>query len=208
MRMTEPRYEALSALMPENRYLLRRDSAKLTKADRLVCLIRTNIIELVGHREKKIVEVSGQMAAWLEKEQVIKQIGERVSHGVLYQITDHGRKVFEECQQLIKSGGTAPWVKKQRVTERMVSSIAARYGCSIIVNIARHWYELERLDGKELLMPTICHPTTKRHIRKLGDMTPAEWSAAIARAALLKEPEEDGNDERAADQGVHPQPEI
>lgn len=207
MKMTEPRYEALSAMMPEGRYLLRRDSGKLMKADRLVCLIRTNVIELVGHREKRIIEVKGRTAAWLEKEEAIKLVGERVSHGFLYQITDHGRKVFEECAQQIKGGAPAPWVKKERVTEKMVSSIAAKYGCIITVNIGRHWYELERLDGKELLMPTICHPVTKRHIRKFGDMTPTEWAAAIARAALLKEPVKDGHEKRAADPSIHSQSE-
>lgn len=203
MKMTEPRYEALSALMPEGRYLLRRDSAKLTKADRLVCLIRTNIIELVGHREKKILEIQGQTAAWLEKEKAIEQVGERVSHGVLYQITARGREVFEECQKLIKGGAPAPWVKKKRVTMTMLNSVAARYECVVKFNDARGWFELERKDGRELLQPALSPSNTRRPCRRLGDMTATEWSASIARAALLKEPTEDDRNPAAEDQSIH-----
>lgn len=205
MKMTESRYEALDALMPEGRYLLRRDSAKLTRADRMLMLIRTNIIELVGHREKKIAEIKGQTAAWLLKEQAIEAVEgiERPAHGELFKITDHGRAAVEECKRLMKGGADAPWHKKPRVTERMVASLAGRYDCTITFNVARRWYELQRMDNRELQMPTICHPKTKRHVRRLGDMTNTEWSAAIAKAAVLKEPTENDKYPTGADKGIH-----
>lgn len=203
MNMTEARYEALSALMPEGRYLLRRDSSKLTRADRITCLIRTNVIELVGHRERKLSEVHGQTAAWLLKDGLIEKVGDRPAHGELFQLSAAGRELFAKAEQIVKAGNSAPWVKKQRVTERMIAPIASRHECVVRLNVARKWFELVRKDGKELQMPTICHPKTKRHVRRLGDMTPTEWSAAIAKAAILKEPIEDEYSPEPENQGVH-----
>lgn len=165
--------------------------------DRLTCLLRSNVIELVDHREKKILEVSGQVASWMERDGMVEKIDmERPAKGVLYVITPHGREVLERCRAALKSGKRAPWHKDPRVTDKMVSGFAARYGCTITFNIARQWYELAPLnEEEELVMPTVCHPKTNRRARKLGDMSPEEWAAAIGVAAERKRPAE--NDARA-----------
>lgn len=195
MNMTEKRYEALSALLPESRYLLRRDSTLMVRADRLICLTGTHIIELVGHREKAILKISGQTAAGLEKEGAITKVADRAAHGELFQITAVGKKILADFQELLASGVAAPWDKPTRVTERMVASMATRHSCILKFNVARKWYELERRDGRELLMPTIFHPKTKRPARKFSSLTPAEWSAAVQTAALLKEPIDDDSNQ-------------
>lgn len=201
IKMSQARFEALTALAAEGRYLLRRASANMSKMDRLTCLLRSNVIELVGHREKRILEVSGQVAAWMEKDGMVEKIDmERPAKGALYVITPHGRAVFERCRAALKSGQRAPWHKDVRVTEKMVSEFAARFGCIITFNVARQWYELESLNEDEkLIMPTVCHPKTNRRARKLGDMTPEEWAAAIGVAAERKRPAEDDTRAREAD---------
>lgn len=185
--------------MPEGRYLLRRDSTLMVKADRLICLTGTYIIELVGHREKAILKISGQTAAGLEKEGAITKVADRTAHGELFQVTEIGRKILADFKDQLAGGMVAPWDKPPRVTEKMVANLAARHGCILKFSVARKWFELQRRDGRALMQPTIFHPKTKRPARKFSSLTQAEWSAAVQTAAILKEPINDdinqtGND--------------
>lgn len=135
--------------------------------------------------------MSGQTAAGLEKEGAIAKVADRPAHGELFQITEIGKKILADFNEQLAAGMVAPWDKPPRVTEKMVASLAARHGCILKFNVARKWYELERRDGRALMQPTIFHPKTKRPARKFSSLTPAEWSAAVQTAALLKEPIDD-----------------
>lgn len=216
-KITKPQYEVLCALLPPERRIVHRPH-KLSPIARKISLTGANVVEMVGHRERFIGRVQGKAVSSLIKNGFLVEIGKRPAHGTLYDLTKEAREAFAKFKEGIDAG-TQPtkWDKPPvRVTLRHLQAMAAEHGCTVKKNIPRSWFELERLDGKQLAQPALSKPDSRRGCRLLTEMTLSEWKDAIERSAILyegnnrdaKEPRKPVRKKEPKDPDVHSQPAI
>ncbi|MGL5225798.1 MAG: hypothetical protein ACRC8Q_10840 [Aeromonas sp.] len=187
MNMTQMRYEVLFSLYKPGRYLLSRRSTKLSIYDKPYCLSGSNVIEVVGGAERFIKRASWHSTVGLRREGLIARVGARPPEGELYEITELGRALFFDCYRMLKKGrADEPWYKKPRVRMPELVDFAAAHGCEIYKNVARKWYELRRIDGKELVLSVITEANDGAAVMRLGQISPEEWKEAIIRASRVK----------------------
>lgn len=182
MRISKIKAEIIDALQLPKVLVLYRNADSLSSNNRASCNTGTWLVKIVRDQEVTLSRINWRSIEPMLKEGFLEEAGERPRGGKLYKLS----KTADLLK--LKAKDKKRPRKRRAVFNDDIQAFAAKYQCKIKYNALHRWYELSRLDGKEIKKPYIAYNKRGEIVFKLSDMSLEEWEETIKEQSEWVEP--------------------
>lgn len=182
MKISKIKAEIIDALQLPKVLVLYRNADSLSSNNRAACNTGTWLVKIVRGQEVTLSRINWRSIEPMLKEGFLEEAGERPQGGKLYKLS--------KTADILKLKAKEKKRPKRRraVFNDDIQAFAAKYQCKIKYNALHRWYELSRLDGKEIKKPYIAYNKRGAIVFKLSDMSLEEWEETIKMQSEWVEP--------------------